>query len=101
MTGPTGRSRSTRAPAFYLVTLLAQERAVDLLGVQIDIAGRHTAGPEVVFPALDDPRHGTNLPDGVIFPECEHLTHRQRVRDRRIGLLLTDTHLLESERLSG
>ena len=46
-------------------------------------------------------RDAAYLRGGLLLVELEQLRHRQRVRERRIGLELADAHLLEAERLSG
>src|ERR1700722_6900123 len=89
------------AAAFDIVPLITQKRPVDLFRIQAYIASRYTAGFEVVLPAVDDPRNGADLAHRVVLAKCEHLGHRQRIRERRVSLLLANTHLLVSERLPG
>src|SRR5881394_4556028 len=91
-----------RGPASdELGPLSAQKRPIDLLLVELDVMARDVAAFEVCLPAVDDARDAPRLINRSVAVEPEQARHRQRVRERRVGLVLADAHLLKAERLSG
>src|ERR1700722_9800848 len=60
--GGSDKSRSLFASlwatAFHFIALVAQKRAIDLFGVEIDIPCRHTTGLEMLLPTIHDTGDG-------------------------------------------
>src|SRR5882724_7841171 len=63
------------------VALLLEEGAVDMLRVQVDVAGSHATLRKMILPAIYHPHHAAHLADGFILGQGEHAGHRQGIVD--------------------
>ena len=50
-----------------LVPLVLEKRTVDMLGIKIDICGRHPALSEMILPAIHYSHHRAHLVDGFVL----------------------------------
>src|SRR6185436_11384423 len=92
---PCSRSRATR-----LLPLLTEKRAIDLLGDELDVSGADPSAREVLAPTGDDLRHAPQLRLRRRRLQAELAGHRERIVERRVSAVGTDSQLLIAERLS-